>query len=581
MVALSVYTLPPSPPNWDKVGVFYISWCASWTTTLIAGMVFCWFNRHLPVLKIRGLPLSFFAIAFLHMYWILAQIVYPIGASLPLVLAYDIQYFFMGLWLPLGVALFHASNLRFLRVARLQKQFTNPARRVEPSTTSSSRAKTSWLFRLRNMDYTKRSMLFIGLGMIIQVLLTVGMWLACRKYHPTYGIPGTELHGATIPEQLVDLSRGWEWWPSVLWQVVWTWIIAPFLIWRAWGIRDTMGWRVQTIGCCISNLHATPMFLISSYVPVFQNVNKYFTPSQWIHLSILMFEIFTVFVPIFQVFKFWTQKGKTARSNERWENPPQTITLTPSSQTAVLTPSSSTSENWIFPSITSNQGGGKAFDIFSEDLGDRLLTMSALEYILSENPGPLQEFSALRDFSGENIAFLLTVAKWKSFWAQKMMDEQRRDMYNAALEIYIDFVSPRDAEFPLNLSSREIKRAEVIFEKAARSVCGEEKVNSATPFDIEIAPFRCCEAGTPIELSRRTGPMIRYEGEIPDAFDVTVFDGIQGNIKYLVLTNTWPRFVDEMQAKRRRSSETALSAGTWKSRSTITNRIMHIVHQIL
>lgn len=28
--------------------------------------------------------------------------------------------------------------------------------------------------------------------------------------------------------------------------------VAPILIWRAWNIRDTMGWRTQTIGCCIS-----------------------------------------------------------------------------------------------------------------------------------------------------------------------------------------------------------------------------------------------------------------------------------------------------------------------------------------
>lgn len=46
------------------------------------------------------------------------------------------------------------------------------------------------------------------------------------KYHPTYGLPGTQIKGATLPEQLVDLGRGWEWWPSVLWQVVWTWIVS-------------------------------------------------------------------------------------------------------------------------------------------------------------------------------------------------------------------------------------------------------------------------------------------------------------------------------------------------------------------
>lgn len=45
------------------------------------------------------------------------------------------------------------------------------------------------------------------------------------KYHPTYGLPGTQIKGDTLPEQLVDLGRGWEWWPSVFWQVVWTWMV--------------------------------------------------------------------------------------------------------------------------------------------------------------------------------------------------------------------------------------------------------------------------------------------------------------------------------------------------------------------
>lgn len=282
-----------------------------------------------------------------------------------------------------------------------------------------------------------------------------------------------------------------------------------------------------------------------------------------------MFEVFTVFVPVFQVFKFWAQRKNTARSNAKWESTPQTATLSPIS-----------SQDWIFPSI-SFTGKGKAFDIFNEDLGDRLLTMTALEYVLSENPAPLQEFSALRDFSGENIAFLTSVAKWKSSCVEMVSDEQRREIYNAALEIYIDYVSPTDAEFPLNLSSSEIKRVKDIFEEAARSVCGEEKINAATPFDIEIAPFRSCEGDGPFELTNRAGPRMKYEGEIPDTFDATVFDSIQSHIKYLVLTNTWPRFVDEMQARRRRSSETAQSVGTWKSGSTFTERIIHFVHQLI
>lgn len=51
------------------------------------------------------------------------------------------------------------------------------------------------------------------------------MWFACKKYHPTYGIPGTEIRGETLAEQFVDLGRGWEWWPSVLWQFIWSWMV--------------------------------------------------------------------------------------------------------------------------------------------------------------------------------------------------------------------------------------------------------------------------------------------------------------------------------------------------------------------
>lgn len=293
-----------------------------------------------------------------------------------------------------------------------------------------------------------------------------------------------------------------------------------------------------------------------------------------------MFEIFTVFVPAFQVVKFWIQKRKTTRSNEKWDSPVQTAGLTLSPQAEPFTPSSSSTEHWIFPTATLTKKG-KPLDIFNEDLGDRLLTMSALEYVLNENPQPLQEFSALRDFSGENIAFLTSVTKWRSCWATQNADGQKRKMYSDALEIYIDYISPRDAEFPLNLSSAEIKRVESIFEAAARSVCGEPTLTSPTSFDIEIAPFNCCEASSPVELSDRNTSRIHYEGEIPELFDLTVFDSIQAHIKYLVLTNTWPRFVNEMQAKRRQSCETANSEGTWKSGSTITNRIAQLVRQIL
>jgi fatty acid desaturase len=162
---LTIYNVPAMPPKWDRVGVFYIAFAATWTTIVAAGMAFCWYNRHLAILRVRNLPLAFSGLIFLHLYWIMAQITYPIGATMPIVIAYDTQYFIMGTWFPLGIALFHASNLRFLRIARLQKQFAHPDLKRKRGCNGTY----SLFCRIRNMDYDTKVMTFIIIGLVIQV----------------------------------------------------------------------------------------------------------------------------------------------------------------------------------------------------------------------------------------------------------------------------------------------------------------------------------------------------------------------------------------------------------------------------
>ncbi|KAF6822594.1 integral membrane protein [Colletotrichum plurivorum] len=597
LAGLTIYNLPPAPPRWDAVGIFYVAFCAAWTVLVLAGMAFCWANRAGPALRLRGLPLSLAAVACLHLYWILAQITYPIGGTMPVVLAYDVQYFVMGTWFPLGIALFHASNARFLHIAKLQRLHFGSSGRGGERGSRRGRggcdgAGSSWLCRLRNVEYSRRIMIFVGIGLVAQVLLTVGMWVACKKYHPTFGIPGTEIRGSNLTEQMEDLGRGWEWWPTVAWQVIWTWIVAPVLLWKAWGIRDTMGWRTQTVGCCLSSLHATPMFLVASYVPAFAKVNAYFSPSQWLHLSSMMFEVFTVFVPAVQVIRLRAQSRRVAGSGTRWDAASKATTLRPVASACSRCRRAVTAS-------TAEKGHGGSFcriDVGEEGLDDsRLLTMSALEQALLEDQGPLQEFSALSDFSGENIAFLGRVAQWKSSatWPGPLGasgslgcmppssplssfggNEETLDAYNAALELYADFVSPHLAEFPLNLPSYELRRLEDVFEKPARTLFGDEDGarNTITPFDdSNVAASR---SGERQDVRDRA----RYTGKIPAGFGPNVFDGAQGQVKYLVLTNTWPRFVREM---RRRSVETGRSVRTTGSEASLLSRVSTTVSGLI
>ena len=83
--------------------------------------------------------------------------------TMNLMTAYDVQYFFMGIWLPLGIALFHASNSRFLHYAKSQKRFAEGGKRKKDC------SGTSWLCRLSSMDYSNRILIYIGAGMVFQV----------------------------------------------------------------------------------------------------------------------------------------------------------------------------------------------------------------------------------------------------------------------------------------------------------------------------------------------------------------------------------------------------------------------------
>lgn len=43
-----------------------------------------------------------------------------------------------------------------------------------------------------------------------QIFLTVLMWVISRKWHSSWGIPGTAVHGTPM-QQMVQMGRGWEW----------------------------------------------------------------------------------------------------------------------------------------------------------------------------------------------------------------------------------------------------------------------------------------------------------------------------------------------------------------------------------
>ena len=210
-----------------------------------------------------------------------------------------------------------------------------------------------------------------------------------------------------------------------------------------------------------------------------------------------------------------------------------------------------------------------------------MYTMQALDKALKTNPTPLLLFAALKDFSGENISFLNHVREWKEAWSPpshnrfrkpngpKPLEGEilRRRQFNLAVELYATFVSMQYSSFPINLSSAHHKELEAMFDGPASMISGQVEDNSAIPFATWDAE-RGYEKDTTSILSSAVssdeysqpsvtsnldsfrnlslftlGNRLPDDVVLPDSFGPGAFDNAEESIKYMVLTNTWPKFV--------------------------------------
>jgi len=215
---------------------------------------------------------------------------------------------------------------------------------------------------------------------------------------------------------------------------------------------------------------------------------------------------------------------------------------------------------------------GQSQQSLKECYSDRIYTMDALDHVLQKGSEQLQEFAALNDFSGENIAFLGELKNWKRSWPSNLCEDQMPNAFNDALRIYATFVSIQDAEFPLNISSHHLKRLQNLFEGPTRLLYGDRNVNLTSPFMTKeaVPQPRTGDIGTACSTIHKSS-IPTYTGDVPTAFDMSIFDEIQDHIKWVVLTNTWPKYINTM---RRQSSDTGRTYQTaWTETSFVTSHI--------
>lgn len=393
-------------------------------------------------------------------------------------------------------------------------------------------------------------------------------------------------------------------------------------LFAAWlGMSEMLIEHRLRANCC--SLFGTPLWLCALYVPEMSVVNRYYIPPLWyvenivrylllIHVrfvpSIFLIEACLIFVPCWQVVKNNRLQCETLEIIAEWESKNGGNSL--SGQT--LRSPSRASKDLSTKSVASSRRC-------------ELYTMRALESCIRVNPEPLLLFAALKDFSGENISFLTKIVDWKRGWSPSSPIKSgfprrpsvhdvnnrniQRQQFKRAIDIYASYVSLKYSDYPINISHTHLKELEAVFEGAAMTIYGhlvdESDSNSATPFenfassfwqddksnssekDIEAHPRRTDGSSTVDTIFEMTDYNASNHQNVLKTFEVNnaateylpeyvpvspdfgphIFDHAEESIKYMVLTNTWHKFVNAGYQATETRNKKSFTQGFWRKLS--------------
>lgn len=389
-----------------------------------------------------------------------------------------------------------------------------------------------------------------------------------------------------------------EWVPSAFWQLIWTWVYGPYELYRIRNIRDAHRWRLQTVLCIVSGLPGSPLWIAAVFSKAFKPVNPWFVPPMWLAPGIIVMQFATIFFPIFEIYEHRRSIHKRADSFSSSDTTSWSASFI-AEKVNQLRPKSSATE--LLEELNSTVG--------------RLYSIGALERALLVNPEPLLQYAARQDFTAENIVFLTQVRDWRQAWQSAprnpstdlITEDAQIRLFRMAIEIFATSVDEKTADFPINIEGHMRKDlAAVLGPTVLNGLSGFPARNGSNgsygtelhgvPSMVPVAPwaeqkqasvsvtttisastfsppstpntaYRSISTSTttasktahgepkPYRLEDRPDISPKSNGrglDIP-GFDEHVFDDAEASIKYLVLTNTWRKFVDLMERDRENS----------------------------
>jgi hypothetical protein len=212
----------------------------------------------------------------------------------------------------------------------------------------------------------------------------------------------------------------------------------------------------------------------------------------------------------------------------------------------------------------------------SSSTKSQMYTLASLEKALAFNPKPLLRYAATRDFTAENIVFLMQVRRWRAAYPstpqmnQIVTEEARTHLFALAVDIYISSVSEKTAEYPINIEGPIRSALDSVFARAVpegkfswnlhpnafnqtlqritydRQTSSDSEASWEKSAAIPLHTIMPPSPGDKESLFKPhpgVAPLGKARARIPAEFNESIFDAAEKSIKYLVLTNTWRKFV--------------------------------------
>ena len=256
--------------NWDSLGKAYAAIAISWTVILYSGVAWLVVHRRHPYLKMRNIPLAIAATTCLQIYLVKILLAYTTNGHF----LCSAEFWIMSIYLPFGIALFQANMVQLLSISTQQRKLLNVDRKTLRTLQHPRGHRGIWSW-WRHLTSLKQTYVLIGVGMLLQVgilthvepcsystggddcgylcderQITGSLGKNCLRSWSSKMQKGPRMVPCLFVTHVIfaDSFRI----PSSFWQLFWSCVYGPYLLYQVRNIKDTHYWRLQTIVCVVA-----------------------------------------------------------------------------------------------------------------------------------------------------------------------------------------------------------------------------------------------------------------------------------------------------------------------------------------